>query len=209
MIPFGCFKFADSWQVTLQPLTAGQRAVSGATAISGNGDVETEVDVPFLVRNGHVQLMHNSSPQHSPAESDFPPTPSDEHVDPASLSSSSASLQPLSSSNALIEVMHDDKIDWEEEEQFYRQFTLVCLSSIKPYQNKLIAFQDNESSNFTRRRSFTPPAKLQRPPSIFSNDIWFEDNTAQSPTVAQSVSITGWTSVGDKLGGAYIGQFAQ
>lgn len=51
-----------------------------------------------------------------------------------------------------------------------------------------------------------------RPPSVFSRDtdmtsIWLADNSHNTGTqrgFARDVQIVGWTSVGDKLGGAYI-----
>ncbi|KAF9648865.1 Phox-like protein, partial [Thelephora ganbajun] len=46
--------------------------------------------------------------------------------------------------------------------------------------------------------------KRNAPPSIFSNDIWLGDNSGASTLFAREVEIRGWTSVGDKLGGAYI-----
>ena len=47
----------------------------------------------------------------------------------------------------------------------------------------------------------SPPA----PPSIFSKDIFLGDNSGESLAFARDVRISGWTNVGDKLGGAYIG----
>lgn len=50
------------------------------------------------------------------------------------------------------------------------------------------------------------PASPQGPPSVFSNDIYLGDNSGESLAFARDVRISGWTSVGDKLGGAYIGE---
>lgn len=57
------------------------------------------------------------------------------------------------------------------------------------------------------RRSGT--ARSTRPESVFSHDslsIWLADNSGKesSGTFARNVQIVGWTSVGDKKGGAYI-----
>jgi len=41
-------------------------------------------------------------------------------------------------------------------------------------------------------------------PSLFSNDIWIEDNTGQSRNFASDVNIVGWTTVGDTKAGGYI-----
>ncbi|KAJ8580752.1 Phox-like protein [Rhizopogon salebrosus TDB-379] len=44
----------------------------------------------------------------------------------------------------------------------------------------------------------------QGPPSVFSHDIWLDDHSGTSQAFAQNVHVAGWTSVGDKLGGAYV-----
>jgi len=57
----------------------------------------------------------------------------------------------------------------------------------------------------TERGASTPAlGKHASPPSIFSKDIWLSDNSGASGLFAREVEIRGWTSVGDKLGGAYI-----
>lgn len=52
------------------------------------------------------------------------------------------------------------------------------------------------------------PTSVNGPPSIFSNDIFLGDNSGESLAFARDVKISGWTSVGDQLGGAYIGKCA-
>ncbi|KAJ6467856.1 Phox homologous domain-containing protein [Mycena sanguinolenta] len=52
-----------------------------------------------------------------------------------------------------------------------------------------------------------PPARPHSPvapPSVFSNDIWLGDNCGESAAFAREVKISGWTSVGDALQGAYV-----
>ena len=49
---------------------------------------------------------------------------------------------------------------------------------------------------------------MNGPPSVFSNDIFLGDNSGESLAFARDVKISGWTSVGDQLGGAYIGKCA-
>ena len=44
------------------------------------------------------------------------------------------------------------------------------------------------------------------PPSLFSNDIWLGDNLGESLAFSRDVKISGWTNVGDKPGGAYVGE---
>jgi hypothetical protein len=58
------------------------------------------------------------------------------------------------------------------------------------------------SAAHTRKRPISPNG----PPSVFSNDIYFSDNSREDLTFAHDVKISGWTSVGDKLEGAYIGK---
>jgi hypothetical protein len=62
--------------------------------------------------------------------------------------------------------------------------------------------QDLSSAAHTRKR----PSSPNGPPSVFSNDIYLGDNSGESLAFARDVRISGWTSVGDKLGGAYIGK---
>lgn len=61
--------------------------------------------------------------------------------------------------------------------------------------------------NLPRRRSLSAPTvpRERRTPSLFSNEIWFDENDDGSRTFARDVSIVGWSNVGDKLGGAYVG----
>lgn len=70
------------------------------------------------------------------------------------------------------------------------------------------ALQDDDSDGGTptdsrRNRSSSPDVA----PSLFSREsIWLQDHSGESAAFAQDVEITGWTSVGDKKGGAYIGE---
>jgi hypothetical protein len=61
-----------------------------------------------------------------------------------------------------------------------------------------------EDSSTQRTRPGSTPQT--GPPSVFSNDIFLGDNSGESLAFARDVKIGGWTSVGDKLGGAYIGE---
>jgi hypothetical protein len=40
---------------------------------------------------------------------------------------------------------------------------------------------------------------------VFSREIWLGDNSGESMGFARDVTISGWTNVGDKPEGAYIG----
>ncbi|KAI6098278.1 Phox-like protein [Pisolithus croceorrhizus] len=42
------------------------------------------------------------------------------------------------------------------------------------------------------------------PPSTYSHDIWLGDHVGQSSVFSRDVRISGWTSVGDQLGGAFV-----
>lgn len=48
---------------------------------------------------------------------------------------------------------------------------------------------------------------VRAPSSIFSNDIWVDEQgrPEKDKSFARDVRIVGWTSVGDKQGGAYVG----
>ena len=52
----------------------------------------------------------------------------------------------------------------------------------------------------------SPRISFQGEPSIYSKDIWLGDNCGESATFAREVEISGWTNVGDKPEGAYIGE---
>ena len=55
--------------------------------------------------------------------------------------------------------------------------------------------------------SLPKPTLIKSPsgtPSVFSHDIRLDDNSGASQAFARNVHISGWTSVGDKLGGAYV-----
>ncbi|EGN95188.1 hypothetical protein SERLA73DRAFT_187515 [Serpula lacrymans var. lacrymans S7.3] len=94
-------------------------------------------------------------------------------------------VHPFEHSKNLLVVL-PDKIDVEEESRFY---------------DELCEERDSQSYQPTS----APPAPAPRgPPSIFSSDIWLGDNFGGSLAFTRDVKISGWTSVGDKLGGAYI-----
>ena len=73
--------------------------------------------------------------------------------------------------------------------------------------------QREQSASTTGQDSYpygqpdTPPLSPVEARSIFSNDIWLGDNCGESKAFARAVEIPGWTSVGDKRGGAYVGGF--
>lgn len=70
------------------------------------------------------------------------------------------------------------------------------------------ALQDDDSDGGTPtgsrgNRSSSPEVT----PSLFSREsIWLQDHSGESAAFAQDVEISGWTSVGDKKGGAYVGE---
>lgn len=71
---------------------------------------------------------------------------------------------------------------------------------------RMLANPQHSFRNTERKGTSPELAKRKAPPSIFSNDIWLGDNSGASSLFAREVEIRGWTNVGDKLGGAYIGQ---
>jgi len=76
--------------------------------------------------------------------------------------------------------------------------TLISGRSLTTF----FALQDEDApvQNMTIR-----PRSPLGPPSIFSREIWLDDNCGDSLAFARDVKISGWTNVGDKLGGAYVG----
>ncbi|EJD07219.1 Phox-like protein [Fomitiporia mediterranea MF3/22] len=116
---------------------------------------------------------------------------------------------PLEHCTGLVEVIRDDedRIDVEAEERAYRAFDLDESDS-----SALGLAMRND-----RPRLLTAPArppgqgvkpapKPRAPSSIFSHDIWVGENgdAEKDVSFAKGVRIVGWTSVGDKRGGAYV-----
>ncbi|KAF9219976.1 Phox-like protein [Gyrodon lividus] len=104
---------------------------------------------------------------------------------PSSRSSSAPSpspSHPFRNTTGLLVVI-PDTIDVEEESRFYDE---LC---------------DDQDARASRT---SVPRSPQGPPSIFSHDIWLGDNSGESRAFARDVKISGWTNVGDKLGGAYV-----
>ncbi|KAG2144535.1 Phox homologous domain-containing protein [Suillus clintonianus] len=93
-----------------------------------------------------------------------------------------APTHPFQNTESLLVVIPDDGIDVEAEARLYDE---LCDDQVSLPQS-------------------THPKSPQGPPSIFSRDIWLNDNSGTSLTFARNVHIAGWTSVGDKLGGAYV-----
>ncbi|TDL21902.1 Phox-like protein [Rickenella mellea] len=98
-------------------------------------------------------------------------------------------VHPFKNSKSLLIVIPNDRIDVEAESAFYDDF---CLDGV------------DSRSHLSRRRSRSAPPSPRDAPSVFSNDIWLGDNSGESNAFARDVTITGWTSVGDKRGSAYI-----
>lgn len=112
-----------------------------------------------------------------------PQSPQSSHSTQPS-SSSTSSLYPFENAKGLLVVL-PDSIDVEEEARLYEE---LC--------------ETPTDTNYTPPDS--PPLSPRHEPSVYSRDIWLGDNSGESLAFARSVEIGGWTSVGDKLGGAYI-----
>ncbi|OJA20435.1 hypothetical protein AZE42_05727 [Rhizopogon vesiculosus] len=89
---------------------------------------------------------------------------------------------PFRNTKNLLVLIPDDGIDVEEEARLYDE---LCDDQISLPQS-------------------SRPKSPQGPPSVFSHDIWLDDHSGTSQAFAGTVHIAGWTSVGDKLGGAYV-----
>lgn len=98
------------------------------------------------------------------------------------LSTMPTPTHPFRNTESLLVVIPNDGIDVEAEAQLYDE---LCDDQVSIHPS-------------------TRPKSPQGPPSIFSRDIWLNDNSGTSLAFAQNVHIAGWTSVGDKLGGAYV-----
>ena len=64
-------------------------------------------------------------------------------------------------------------------------------------------YQDEDYDEPTAR-----PRKPERASSVFSrqSSIWLSENLGASSAFARDVKISGWTNVGDKPGGGYVGK---
>ncbi|KAI5118110.1 hypothetical protein M0805_003464 [Coniferiporia weirii] len=170
-------------------------------------------------RSLSAELMPTSPT--STVDSDFPLTPRSPIFSDAEASSSCGSPSrpkerekkgtesydyPLRRCTGLVEVLHDDedRIDVEEEARMYHSFDLdeedtstLGLSQTNVYSSQ----RPPRPRPSPRGRTHT-----RAPSSIFSNDIWVGESgdAEKSASFARGVRIVGWTSVGDKMGGAYV-----
>ncbi|KAI0825559.1 Phox homologous domain-containing protein [Irpex lacteus] len=108
-------------------------------------------------------------------------------------------VHTLRRSASMLEILPQE-IDVEEEMRVYED---MCDTPI------VGSLSDEETTTTSRRR--LPRSHTKRPDSIFSQDshsIWLADNSGKGSSstgaFAQDVQVIGWTSVGDKKGGAYI-----
>ncbi|KAJ8076778.1 hypothetical protein PM082_001201 [Marasmius tenuissimus] len=91
-----------------------------------------------------------------------------------------APVHPFAHTKSRLEII-PNTIDVEEESRLYDQ---LCCDNDRPGR-----------------------PSIEGAPSIFSRDsvsIWLGDNIGESRGFAREVNISGWTNVGDKMGGAYI-----
>ncbi|KAI1785171.1 Phox-like protein [Ganoderma leucocontextum] len=103
--------------------------------------------------------------------------------------SSSVGRQPSESSESRnLLVLIPDRIDVEEEARFYDDISASTIG------------QDS----YPYGQPGSPHRSSVEGRSIFSNDIWLGDNCGESNAFARAVDIPGWSSVGDKRGGAYV-----
>ena len=160
-----------------------------------------------------------------------PPT-SSQHGSTAAVNGDGGdSKHPFENADGLLVVFPNDAIDVEEEARLYDELRAATQSVSpglsEPFQTSFPitshrlsnspGAQDEDDENYLQvlkrhdtrslRNTEFRPAKATAPPSILSNDIWLGDNSGSSGLFAREVEIRGWTSVGDKLGGAYIGQW--
>ncbi|KAJ7747167.1 Phox homologous domain-containing protein [Mycena maculata] len=96
---------------------------------------------------------------------------------------SGSSMHPFANTTSRLEIL-PNRIDVEEESRLYDD----------------LVFDATPTEPRPPQRPYSPGG----PPSVFSNDIWLGDNMGESAAFAREVKISGWTSVGDALGGAYV-----
>ncbi|KAF8578206.1 Phox-like protein, partial [Ramaria rubella] len=94
----------------------------------------------------------------------------------------STARHPFANAKGLLVIIPQDKVDVEEESAFYDEFD-----------------QQGFGASVPRGRSPTLDSR-----SLISGDIWLGDCAGESTGFTRDVRIGGWTSVGDKLGGAYV-----
>ncbi|OSD00136.1 Phox-like protein [Trametes coccinea BRFM310] len=105
-----------------------------------------------------------------------------------SAESSESTGHPSGSSRSLL-VLLPNKIDIEEEARFYED---------------IVDSASTVGGDYPYGQDDSPPLSPHEAQSIFSRDIWLGDNSGESQAFARNVEIAGWTSVGDKRGGAYV-----
>ncbi|KAI0342999.1 Phox-like protein [Trametopsis cervina] len=112
--------------------------------------------------------------------------------------------RPIRRSASLLEILPSE-INVEEEIRMYED---MCDT---PLVASLSDEETERSSAVRHRKGPSRSSRRPRPESIFSQDsrsIWLADNSGKdsssSGAFARDVQVIGWTSVGDKKGGAYI-----
>ncbi|KAK2467737.1 hypothetical protein APHAL10511_000032 [Amanita phalloides] len=120
---------------------------------------------------------------------DEPPSPAST-LGPATPTAHHPVAKTTSKLELLNEHHHHGEIDIEAEIRLYE--TLVSDS-----------YRDDRS----HVPGHVPPPRQPspfHPPSVYSKDIWLQDNSGASLAFTQDVTIAGWTSVGDHREGAYV-----
>ncbi|KAH9935082.1 Phox-like protein [Amylocystis lapponica] len=118
---------------------------------------------------------------------------------------SPAPHRPFEHATGLLVVI-PDKIDVEEEARLYEDLCDVSMMSCSCTcaSRDFTGTQSPITPGPPSAARGSPPHSPRDAPSVFSRDIWLGDNSGESHGFARSVEIGGWTSVGDKRGGAYV-----
>ncbi|KAH9914509.1 Phox-like protein [Epithele typhae] len=110
-------------------------------------------------------------------------------------SKTSHSAESSESSGKNMLVLIPDSIDVEEEARFYDDISASTTGQdIYPYGQHSPTHSSPESPTFGAHET----------QSVFSKDIWLGDSRGESAAFARDVEVPGWTSVGDRRGGAYV-----
>jgi len=120
---------------------------------------------------------------------------------PTTLPPSSHSQESSGSSPSLLTLIPKSPAELiQEESQFYDEFP----SDNEDVPSSTNAAQAGRPSKFLRRSKSHQSRTSVDTRSVFSNDIYLSNNLGESRAFARRVTVPGWTSVGDKLGAAYI-----
>ncbi|KAG9084156.1 hypothetical protein FRC06_004192, partial [Ceratobasidium sp. 370] len=149
---------------------------------------------PGTSKHASARLQPTPPPKAASASRSTDPAssgPSDPHPEPngALARSESGPAHPFAQSNGLVQIIRPTVTDLiEEEARFWDEFTT----------------DDGNRSGANTSGRVSPPGSVANR-SIFSNDIWLDDNCGNADrTFARDVQLVGWANVGDNISTGYV-----